>query len=302
MSLEVKKLTKTYGAQKALNNVSFSVNAGEIVGFLGPNGAGKSTCMKILTSYLPPDGGSARVTGLDVESDSLELRKRVGYLPENNPLYLDMYVKEFLFFIGRIHKVEDLKKRVGEVIQMTGLTIEEKKKIKSLSKGYKQRVGLAQAMIHNPEVLILDEPTAGLDPNQLAEIRQLIKDFGRKKTVLFSSHIMQEVQAICDRVIIINKGEIVADERISVLSQSRQENDVVRVKVKQTESPEAFSGISGLRKVIQKGDFLELSFETGVNGIETVFQWVNKKNWTVLHMEKVESSLEDIFHQLTKAE
>ncbi len=302
MSIEVNGLTKIYGEQKALSEVSFEIARGEIVGFLGPNGAGKSTCMKILTSYLPPDYGQARVAGLDVEAESLELKKKVGYLPEQNPLYLDMYVKEFLSFVGRIHNLKQLKSRVAEMIEMTGLEIEQNKKIRSLSKGYKQRVGLAQAMIHNPEVLILDEPTAGLDPNQLSEIRNLIKDFGKEKTVLFSSHIMQEVQAICDRVIIINKGQIVADEQISVLSQSRQENETVRVKIKEIGTEDGFTGMPGLQKVLRKGAFFELIFSKGENAVETVFQWVNDKGLTVLHMERAESSLEDIFQLLTKEE
>lgn len=300
MSIEVKGLTKVYGVQKALNEVSFEIRKGEIVGFLGPNGAGKSTCMKILTSYLPPDSGHARVAGLDVEEKSLELKRKVGYLPEQNPLYLDMYVKEFLFFVGRIHDVKNLKLRVAEMIEMTGLQLEQNKKIRSLSKGYKQRVGLAQAMIHNPEVLILDEPTAGLDPNQLAEIRNLIKDFGKEKTILFSSHIMQEVEAICDRVIIINKGEIVADERISVLSQARQDNETVRVKIKEIDSEESFSGMRALKNVLRKGQFFELVFSKDENAVEIVFQWVNENGFTVLHMERAESSLEDIFQLLTK--
>ncbi len=302
MSIEVKELTKIYGEQKALEEVSFEINKGEIVGFLGPNGAGKSTCMKILTTYLPPDYGHARVAGFDVEAESLELKKKVGYLPEQNPLYLDMYVKEFLSFVGRIHNVKQLKNRVAEMVEMTGLELEQNKKIKSLSKGYKQRVGLAQAMIHNPEVLILDEPTAGLDPNQLAEIRNLIKDFGKDKTVLFSSHIMQEVQAICDRVIIINKGQIVADERISVLSQSRQENETVRVKIKEIDTEDGFTGMPGLKNVLRKGSFFELVFSKNENAVETVFQWVNDRGLTVLHMERAESSLEDIFQLLTKEE
>ncbi len=300
MSIEVNKLTKYYGTQQALKEVSFSVKPGEIVGFLGPNGAGKSTCMKILTSYIPMDSGSAKIAGLDVDLDALSLKKKVGYLPEQNPLYLDMYVKEFLSFVGRIHQVNDLQQRVSEMIDMTGLNLEAAKKIRSLSKGYKQRVGLAQAMIHNPDVLILDEPTAGLDPNQLSEIRQLIQEFGREKTVLFSSHIMQEVQAICDRVIIINKGKIVADDQISLLSQSRNSEETIRVKIKEVISAEAFKGMKSLEKVSQKGEFFDLTFSENQNGAEIVFQWVNDKNWTVLHLQQVESSLEDIFHVLTK--
>lgn len=215
MSIAVSKVTKIYGEQKALNDVSISISTGEIVGFLGPNGAGKSTLMKILCCYLPATQGTAKVCGLDVAEESMEVRKKVGYLPEHNPLYLDMYVKEYLEFVGRFYHVKNLKNRVAEMVEMTGLTIEQNKKIGQLSKGYRQRVGLAQAIIHDPAVLILDEPTTGLDPNQLSEIRALIKDLGKNKTVMLSTHIMQEVEAICERAIIINHGKIVADESIA---------------------------------------------------------------------------------------
>jgi len=214
MSIIVKNVSKVYGKQYALNNVSFEVNKGEIVGFLGPNGAGKSTMMKIITSYLPPTSGDVSVCGLDVHNDSLALRKKIGYLSESNPFYPDMYVREFLEFVAGIHQIKDKKEAVAEIISMTKLEIEQHKKIGALSRGYKQRVGLAQALIHNPEVLILDEPTTGLDPNQLVEIRELIKKCGKSKTVLLSTHIMQEVEAMCDRVIIINFGEIVMNKKI----------------------------------------------------------------------------------------
>jgi len=219
MSIEVNKITKIYGEQKALNEVSFSVRGGEIIGFLGPNGAGKSTLMKIICCYLPPSDGSVKVCGLDVMEQSMEVRKKVGYLPEHNPLYLDMYVKEYLEFVGRFYNVKNLTNRVKEMVEITGLTIEQNKKIGQLSKGYRQRVGLAQAIIHDPQVLILDEPTTGLDPNQLVEIRNLIKELGKNKTVMLSTHIMQEVQAICERAIIINKGKIVADDSIAKLTE-----------------------------------------------------------------------------------
>ena len=219
MSIEVNKITKLYGEQKALNDVSFSIKSGEIVGFLGPNGAGKSTLMKIISCYLPPSAGTIKVCGLDVMEQSLEVRKKVGYLPEHNPLYLDMYVKEYLEFVGRFYDVKKLNDRVKEMVEITGLTIEQNKKIGQLSKGYRQRVGLAQAIIHDPQVLILDEPTTGLDPNQLVEIRNLIKELGKNKTVMLSTHIMQEVQAICERAIIINHGKIVADDSIANLTQ-----------------------------------------------------------------------------------
>mgnify|MGYP000665230283 FL=1 len=219
MSIEVNKITKLYGEQKALNEVSFSIKSGEIVGFLGPNGAGKSTLMKIISCYLPPSIGTIKVCGLDVMEQSMEVRKKVGYLPEHNPLYLDMYVKEYLEFVGRFYDVKKLNDRVKEMVEITGLTIEQNKKIGQLSKGYRQRVGLAQAIIHDPQVLILDEPTTGLDPNQLVEIRNLIKELGKNKTVMLSTHIMQEVQAICERAIIINHGKIVADDSIANLTQ-----------------------------------------------------------------------------------
>ena len=217
MSIVVKNVTKIYGKQHALNNVSFEIKKGEVVGFLGPNGAGKSTMMKIITCFLPPTSGDVSVCGLDIWNDSLELRKKVGYLSEANPLYYDMYVREFLEFIAGIHHLKNVKAEVDRVIKMTGLELEQHKKIGALSRGYKQRVGIAQAIIHNPEVLILDEPTTGLDPNQLVEIRNLIKQYGKNKTVLLSTHIMQEVEAVCDRVIIINHGNIVADTTIDKL-------------------------------------------------------------------------------------
>lgn len=228
MSIEVKNITKTYGEQKALDNVSFSVNKGEIVGFLGPNGAGKSTLMKILTTYLTSDEGSASVNGFDVSSAQKSVQQSVGYLPEHNPLYLDLYVREYLEFSADVHKTD--KSRIKEVITLTGLTPECHKKIGELSKGYRQRVGLATALLHNPDVLILDEPTTGLDPNQLVEIRELIKNIGKDKTVFLSTHIMQEVEAICDRIIIINKGQIVEDALIADLGKNLEK--VFREKTK----------------------------------------------------------------------
>src|SRR6478736_3046351 len=220
MSIIVNNISKLYGQQKALNNVSFEVGSNEIVGFLGPNGAGKSTMMKILTCYIPPSVGTASVCGFDIASQSIEVRKQIGYLPEHNPLYLDMYVKEFLEFVADLHKINNKKDRVKEMINLTGLQIEQNKKIGALSKGYRQRVGLAQAMIHDPKALIMDEPTTGLDPNQLEEIRNLIRSLGKQKTVMLSTHIMQEVEAICDKVIIINKGEIVANDATANLQKN----------------------------------------------------------------------------------
>ncbi len=217
MSIEVIGLTKIYGEQKALNNISFSVKKGEIVGFLGPNGAGKSTTMKILTGFIQQDNGIAKICDIDTKTNSIAARKKIGYLPESNPLYHDMYVKEYLSFIAGVHEISQAQKTINNIIELVGLQVEQNKKIGQLSKGYKQRVGLAAAILHQPEVLILDEPTSGLDPNQIIEIRNVIKEQGKSKTVLFSSHILQEVQAICDRVIIINKGEIVADDLLNNL-------------------------------------------------------------------------------------
>ncbi len=219
MSISVKKIVKKYGEQKALDDVSFEIQSGEIVGLLGPNGAGKSTMMKILTCFIPPTSGEASVCGFDVQEQSLDVRRNVGYLPENNPLYPDMYVKEYLEFVAGIYKIQNKKDRIAEMIDITGLEIEQKKKIGALSKGYRQRVGLAQAMIHDPRVLILDEPTSGLDPNQIIEIRDLIISIGKKKTVMLSTHIMQEVEAMCSRAIIINRGVIAADDSIVELSK-----------------------------------------------------------------------------------
>ena len=215
MSININKVNKFYGKQQALTNISFSINKGEIVGFLGPNGAGKSTLMKIITCYLNQDSGNVQVCDLDTLEQDLKVKAKIGYLPENNPLYTDMYIKEYLTFVGRVYGVENLNNRIAEIIKQTGLTSEKRKKIRDLSKGFKQRVGLAAALIHNPDILILDEPTTGLDPNQLEEIRSLIKEVGKDKTVLLSTHIMQEVDKICNRVIIINKGKIVDDKLIS---------------------------------------------------------------------------------------
>jgi len=215
MSITIEKVNKSYGKQQALTDVSFSLKKGEVVGFLGPNGAGKSTLMKIITCYLQQDSGKVQVCKLDTLEEDLKVKSRIGYLPENNPLYTDMYIKEYLLFVGNLYKINNLKMRVDEIIQQTGLTPEQGKKISQLSKGYKQRVGLAAALIHNPDILILDEPTTGLDPNQLVEIRSLIKEIGKNKTVLLSTHIMQEVDKICNRLIIINQGKIVDDQFIS---------------------------------------------------------------------------------------
>lgn len=235
-AIQVTNLSKNYGSQVAVNNITFTAQAGSILGFLGPNGAGKSTTMRMLTGYLPQSSGKASVCGFDIQIQSLEARKNMGYLPENNPLYPEMYVKEFLDFVANIHQIKNKKQRIAEVITLTGLQTEQHKKIAQLSKGYKQRVGLAQAIIHNPQVLILDEPTSGLDPNQLIEIRSLIKELGKTKTVILSTHIMQEVEAICDRVIIINKGNIVADDLLANLISKHGEKTLEPVFVKLTKA------------------------------------------------------------------
>ena len=248
MSIEVNNISKIYGTQKALNNVSFSVGSNEIVGFLGPNGAGKSTMMKILTCYIPPTDGNAKVCGFDIHTQSLEVRKCLGYLPEHNPLYLDMYVKEFLEFVAGLHKIKNIKERVKEMIETTGLQIEQNKKIGTLSKGYRQRVGLAQAMIHDPKVLIMDEPTTGLDPNQLEEIRALIISLGKQKTVMLSTHIMQEVEAVCNRVIIINKGEIVANDITKNLQKSST-RQVITVEFDSIVALDKLNQIKGVQEV-----------------------------------------------------
>lgn len=301
MSIEVKNITKVYGEQKALDNVSFSIKSGEIIGFLGPNGAGKSTMMKIVTCYLPPSGGNAKVSGYDVEENSIEVRKRVGYLPEHNPLYLDMYVKEYLGFVAGMCKVPNKKARVQEMIDKTGLGPEQHKLIGALSKGYRQRVGLAQAMIHDPEVLILDEPTSGLDPNQLVDIRALIKDLGKEKTVLFSTHIMQEVEAISDRVIIINKGKIVADSSTADLQGKTGGKQVFAIEVENDVDKNVFSKIPGIDSVEKIGDKKwRLTSSSKQDLRATIFQYAVEHKLSILTLSKEEQKLEDIFRQLTK--
>ncbi len=301
MSIEVKEVTKLYGTQKALDAVSFSVKTGEIVGFLGPNGAGKSTLMKIITCYLPQNSGKVSVCGFDVESQSIDVRKNVGYLPESNPLYYDMYVKEYLLFMAGIHALPDAHNQVEEMITRVGLTIEKKKKIGQLSKGYKQRVGLAQALLHNPQVLILDEPTTGLDPNQLAEIRELIRQAGKTKTVLLSTHIMQEVEAICDRVIIINKGRIVADSPASELKNLTGEKQIVHIEFDSPLPVETLRGIEGIVHVQKTGPAsYTLQCNTSKDIRATLFRFAVEKNVSILTLQKEAQSMENVFKQLTK--
>lgn len=299
MSIEVKNAFKYYGEQAALNDVSFSIKSGEIVGFLGPNGAGKSTMMKIITCFIPKSAGEVKVCGLDVEEDSIEIRKKVGYLPEHNPLYLDMYVKEYLRFVAGIYKVPNKKEKVAEVIEMVGLTKEQNKKIEALSKGYRQRVGLAQAIIHDPEVLILDEPTSGLDPNQLVDIRKLILEIGKTKTVMLSTHIMQEVEAICDRVIIIKDGGIVADNTTKGIQKIEQEKQTIFVEFEGAVSRNQLRQIEGVGSVknIQDNQWL---FESEGDIRAQISKWSQKNNALILTMRLEEKGMEEVFKELTK--
>lgn len=290
-----------YGRQRAVDDISFAVEKGEIVGFLGPNGAGKSTTMKIATTYLPPTEGSVLVNGMNVEEEPLKIRKTIGYLPEHNPLYLDMYVHEYLRFIGSVYKLESdhLKKRVGEVVEMCGLEREQNKPIEALSKGYRQRVGLAQALIHNPDVLILDEPTSGLDPNQILEIRKLIKQISQNKTVIFSTHIMQEVQALCNRVIVINKGKIVADDQLSNLMKGNANASILVVELQGEISMEELKQLKGVMNVIKEGTHYKFFSEKGVDVRAELFRYATEKKISILSLKEEQNSLEEIFRSLT---
>ena len=302
MSIIVQNVTKQYDTQLALNNVSLEIGKGEIVGLLGPNGAGKSTLMKIITCFIPPTEGCVTVEGFDIWEQSMEVRKRVGYLPEHNPLYLDMYVKEYLGFVAGIHHIrgQEANKRIDEMIEMTGLGIEMHKKIGALSKGYRQRVGLAQAMIHNPSVLILDEPTSGLDPNQLIDIRGLIRDLGNEKTVLLSTHIMQEVEALCDKVIIINKGVVVANDNIENLTQSQSDN-VLIVEFDGEVSIEMLRNIVGLKqaKSISNNHWI-LESKSDLDIRQDLMRWSLNNNVIIKSMQREETSIEECFQRLTK--
>ena len=301
MSIIVQNVTKQYDTQLALNDVSLTIGKGEIVGLLGPNGAGKSTLMKIITCFIPPTKGTVSVEGYDIWEQSMEVRKRVGYLPEHNPLYLDMYVKEYLGFVGGIHhlKGQELNKRINEMIEMTGLGVEMHKKIGALSKGYRQRVGLAQAMIHNPSVLILDEPTSGLDPNQLIDIRNLIRDLGEEKTVLLSTHIMQEVEALCDRVIIINKGVVVANDNIENLT--KESDNVLVVEFDGEVTMEMLRNIVGLKMAKHIKDsqgILESKDDLDIR--QDLMRWALNNNLIIKSMQREETSIEECFQKLTK--
>jgi gliding motility-associated transport system ATP-binding protein len=301
MSIEVKDLLKVYGEQKAVNNISFKVDKGEIVGFLGPNGAGKSTTMKIITGYLQQDGGEAFVSNISVTKEPLTIKKKIGYLPEANALYYDMYVREYLGFIAEVHSVNNRQSAVSKVIDLVGLTPESKKKIGQLSKGYKQRVGLAAALIHDPEVLILDEPTSGLDPNQIVEIREVIRQQGKDKTVLFSSHILQEVEAICDRVIIINKGEIVANDKLTHLQKGNKDKHVVVVNFKEPVD-------KVLLDKINDADFVEqlqaTNYRIGTSNPELVRKQILEislqNNLNIVSLQSENQSLEEVFRSLTQ--
>lgn len=301
MSIKVESLTKKYGEQIAVNHISFELAKGEIVGFLGPNGAGKSTTMKMITGYLPATEGSIRVCGYDVESQSMEVRRKVGYLPEANPLYYDMYVREYLELSAGIHKMKNVKSKIGDIISMTGLTKEVHKKIGMLSKGYKQRVGLAQAMLHEPEVLILDEPTSGLDPNQIVEIRDLIKQIGREKTVLLSTHIMQEVQAMCSRAIIINNGNIVADDKIDSLQQAPQTQQALLISFENEVSEALFKKLNHVIKTESlNNNFWKLITDKPDELRKEVMKWALENDLNIASLQSDKQSLEEVFRTLTK--
>lgn len=300
MSVIVENITKIYGSQKAVDNVSFKAEPGKILGFLGPNGAGKSTTMKIITCFIPATSGKVSVCGFDTETQSMEVRKKIGYLPEHNPLYLDMYIKEYLEFIAGVHKIDNVKTRIAEMIKMTGLEREQHKKIGQLSKGYRQRVGLAQAMLHDPEVLILDEPTSGLDPNQLTEIRKLIREIGKQKTVILSTHIMQEVEAICDQVVIINKGKIVANDDTKNLQANSLGEYVFRVEFNQSIEKNKLESIKGVKSAqFVNANIWLLTTNNDEEVRASIFEFAVKNNLILLSIQKEEEKLEEVFRRLT---
>lgn len=301
MSVLVSGVSKLYGTQRALDDISFEVKRGEVIGFLGPNGAGKSTMMKIITCFIPPTNGDVQVCGFDVRSQSMEIKKRVGYLPEHNPVYTDMYVKEYLQYVAQIHrKNQDMNVRVANMVELTGLGPEQHKKIGQLSKGYRQRVGLAQAMIHGPEVLILDEPTSGLDPNQLVDIRNLIKDIGKEKTVILSTHIMQEVEAICSRVIIINKGKIVADDATDVITKKSGGVQVIVVGFAEEVSIDLIRALPGVTHVIKmEGNQFRIQANSQDDVRTSLFQFAVQHRLTIHTLQQQEQKLEEVFRELT---
>ncbi len=302
MSLQLKNLTKIYGKQKAVKNISFNIKEGEIVGFLGPNGAGKSTTMKIVTCFLPPTEGEAWVGGFNVVEKPMEVKQITGYLPEHNPLYLDLYTHEYLSFIGKLYGLrgEKLKHRVREIVDLCGLGAEQNKKIEELSKGYRQRVGLAQALIHDPKILILDEPTSGLDPNQLVEIRKLIKMISQQKTVIFSTHIMQEVQALCDRVIVINKGEIVADDKLENILRTHGDSVVIIVQFERDVTLEQLKLLQGVTEVHELERFKFKVISDGTLDLRPeIFRFAAENNLSLIGLKKEDNTLENIFRELT---
>lgn len=296
MSITVQNITKTFGSQKALNNVSFTIDKGEVVGFLGPNGAGKSTMMRVLTTYYKADSGEALVNGFDVLDAAKEVQKSIGYLPEHNPLYLEMYVREYLAFNADVYKVD--KSKINDVIEQTGLSPEAHKKIAQLSKGYRQRVGLAAALLHDPEVLILDEPTTGLDPNQLIEIRKLIREIGKEKTILLSTHIMKEVEAVCDRVIIINKGQLVADKKLEELREA--EEQIIEVEFDYRVEEQLLHQLPNVSKVKNTGGFVyEITFGTSKDMRPAVFDFAHDNRLKTLQLSRKNKNLESLFTELT---
>ncbi len=301
MSVETRDITKLFGKQKALDEVSFFIGKGELVGFLGPNGAGKSTIMKIITGFLPADSGEVFVNGQKISGDNLEIRHNIGYLPENNPLYTDLYVKEFLEISAGFYHLKNKLQRVAMMVELTGLGDEQHKKIRSLSKGYRQRVGLAQALIHNPSVLILDEPTTGLDPNQLEEIRGLIREISKEKTVMLSSHIMQEVEAVCNRVIIISKGKIVADGAMQDLKNgSIKQNQVVIAEFSEPVNPELLLSVTGTKNITQVGKQWEVVSDGGADLRPAIFNFAVNNRLTLLTLQEKQQNLENVFHLLTQ--
>ncbi len=300
MSVSAKNISRLFGNQKALDDVSFSINSGEIVGFLGPNGAGKSTMMKIITGYLPATSGTTEVCGLPVNEYSLELRKKIGYLPEHNPLYLDMYVREYLDMVGGIYNLTYLKKKTEDIIERTGLEMEAHKKIGSLSKGYRQRVGLAQALIHNPDVLILDEPTTGLDPNQIVEVRNLITEIGKEKTIMLSTHIMQEVEAICERVIIVNKGKIVADEKAKGITSLKPGTEtLITVEFDKPLKIQQLKNIKGVNSIEPNENKFVINVQADIDIRPDIFKLAVDNGMILLELSLEERGLESVFHDLT---
>ena len=301
MSVSVRNLTKQYGSQKAIDQLNFEISKGEVVGFLGPNGAGKSTTMKILTCYLEPSKGDADICGANIYNDPVEVRKQVGYLPEHNPLYLEMYVKEYLSFSANLHGLhKKTSSRVKEVVEQTGLGPEQHKKIGQLSKGYRQRVGLAHALLHDPQVLILDEPTSGLDPNQVVDIRDLIREVGREKTVILSTHIMQEATAMCDRIMIINKGNIVADKGLDEMLAHSSGRQTITLEFKSQLNVKDLEAINGVEKAVTKDGHYIVSCANNQQVREEIFNFAVAKDNPILRMEPVIENLENIFRQLTQ--